>query len=63
MKTANMHIAVVEFTCPNCDEHISSADGSHMFELHQIPDTIGCDCCGVVLKIPEKARKLKKEGL
>lgn len=58
MKSAQMHIAVLEFTCPDCGEHISSPGGSHMFELHEIPEQLKCDCCGKELKVPKRALKL-----
>jgi len=59
MKTAKMHIAVLEFTCPECGEHISGAGGSHMFPLSDgLPSDLECDACGARLKVPAKARKL-----
>jgi predicted RNA-binding Zn-ribbon protein involved in translation (DUF1610 family) len=62
MKAAVMHIAVIEFTCPECGEHISAASGSHMFPLSDpLPEILKCDCCGVELRVPAKARTLKKK--
>lgn len=60
MKTAVIHIAVIEFSCSACNEHISSPSGSHMFELYQGPEQLECDSCGAKLKVPAKAKKLKE---
>lgn len=60
MKTAKLHITVVEFSCPTCGENISSECGSHMFALNEpLPEILVCDCCGDRLKVPAKAMKLK----
>ena len=60
MKTAQLHIAVIEFTCPECDEHLSAPSGSHMFPVNEpIPEELECDCCKAKLKVPAKARKFK----
>jgi acetone carboxylase gamma subunit len=62
MKVAKMSIRVVEFICPDCNEHLESeASGySHMFDLADpLPETLDCSCCGAKLKVPEKAKKLK----
>lgn len=59
MKTAQMHIAVLEFTCPECGEHISADSGSHMFPVSEgLPETLECDACGAKLKVPAKAKKI-----
>ena len=60
MKTAVLHIAVLEFTCPHCKEHLSNEDGSHLFPTHQaeLPETLTCDSCGEVVKVPAKAKKI-----
>lgn len=59
MKTAIVHISVLEFTCPECKEHIAASTGSHMFPTDEpLPDEFECDCCGAKLKVPAKARKL-----
>lgn len=61
-KTAKLHITVVEFTCPNCNEFISNPNGgSHLFPTYEsIPATLTCDCCGEVLKTPGKTKNLAK---
>lgn len=59
MKTAKMHIAVIELTCPECEEHISNDDGSHMFLIESLPEIVVCDCCNAQLKMPSKAKNLK----
>lgn len=59
MKTAKLHIAVIEFTCPVCGEHLSAESGSHMFPVSEgMPEELACDCCGIKLKVPFKAKKL-----
>lgn len=60
MKTAVLHIAVYEFTCPECQEYISNDNngGSHLFPTSDfIPETLKCDTCKVELKTPKKALK------
>lgn len=57
--TAKLHISVVEFTCPLCDEHLSSSNGSHLFPVYEIPETLECDACGAKLKTPKKALRLQ----
>lgn len=59
MKTAKLHFAAVEFTCPVCNEHISCDSGSHMFLLYEIPEELECDLCKIKLKVPDQAKKLK----
>jgi hypothetical protein len=62
MKNAIMHIVMVEFQCPYCYEFASTPFGSHMFEIHEIPDKEErCDTCMKAMKIPVKAKKLKEK--
>ncbi len=60
MKTAKLHITVIELTCPTCGEHLESDSGSHLFQLFEIPDTIRCELCKENLKVPTRAKKLLK---
>lgn len=60
MKTAVMHVRVIEFTCPICDANLEQKNGSHMFDIGntgELPDTLTCEC-GAELKVPAKAKKL-----
>lgn len=60
MKTAKLHIRVLEFTCPHCDEYIASETGSHMFPIEDpLPETIECDACGKTSKVPKLAHRLQ----
>lgn len=58
MKTAELQILNVEFTCPGCGENLCAPDGSFMFALTEIPAQLKCTCCGLDLKVPAKAKKL-----
>jgi len=61
MKKAKCHIAVLEFTCPQCDEFISHPDtGSHIFERTDIGNhpTLHCDFCKVDLEMPKQAKRI-----
>jgi predicted RNA-binding Zn-ribbon protein involved in translation (DUF1610 family) len=60
MKSAILHIAVVEFTCPYCGEHVSAPHGSHMFGVSEIPDTLKCESCGKALAVPARAKKIRE---
>jgi hypothetical protein len=60
MQNSVVHI---ELTCPECNEHLSAPNGSHLFDLNEkLPDEIECDCCHTKLKIPARAKKLGKTG-
>lgn len=58
MKTAKLHISVVEFTCPECGAGLPNEIGSFLFSVHELPDTVKCPDCGQELKVPERAKKL-----
>lgn len=60
MKTAKLHIRVIEFTCPNCNESLDSSTGSHMFPLEEpLPKTLECFCCKEICKVPARAKKMQ----
>lgn len=59
MKTAELQILNVEFTCPTCSENIPAADGSFMHAVTELPEFLTCTCCNTQLKVPAKARKMQ----
>lgn len=56
---AKIQIAAIEFICPFCQEFIPNEDGSHLWELHEIPNFLKCIMCGKISQSPTKALKLR----
>ena len=59
---AKLHVTVVEFTCPKCNEFISNPDtGSHMFGLNDsMPEKLECPDCKIELEFPKSLKRLKE---
>lgn len=59
MKTARMHILVVEFQCPSCNEYCPHESGSHNWGTNeQLPEVLECESCNEKFRVPSAAYKL-----